>query len=127
MNEYVVINDTKYECSTLSELHYLYFTFTDKTVDELKELFTNVTELQIVDEEDVVRGSYENLKFISVEEVVGSVSEDDNTSVPSVIVKLYIKSQLEVDVDTLKVTQDEQDEIISELVFGTEEVSRYYE
>ena len=93
-----------------------------KTVDELKELFTNVTELQIVDEEDVVRGSYENLKFISVEEVVGSVSEDDDTSVPSVIVKLYIKSQLEVDVDTLKVTQDEQDEIISELVFGTEEV-----
>ena len=122
MNEYVVINDTKYECSTSSELHYLYFTFTNKTVDELKELFTNVTELQIVDEEDVVRGSYENLKFISVEEVVGSVSEDDDTSVPSVIVKLYIKSQLEVDVDTLKVTQDEQDEIISELVFGTEEV-----
>ena len=121
MNEYVVINDTKYECSTLSELHYLYFTFTDKTVDELKELFTNVTELQIVDEEDVVRGSYENLKFISVEEVVGSVSEDDNTSVPSVIVKLYIKSQLEVDVDTLKITQDEQDEIISELIFGAEE------
>ena len=121
MNEYVVINDTKYECSTLSELHYLYFTFTDKTVDELKELFTNVTELQIVDEEDVVRGSYENLKFISVEEVVGSVSEDDDTSVPSVIVKLYIKSQLEVDVDTLKITQDEQDEIISELIFGAEE------
>ena len=121
MNEYVVINDTKYECSTLSELHYLYFTFTDKTVDELKELFTNVTELQIVDEEDVVRGSYENLKFISVEEVVGSVSEDDNTSVPSVIVKLYIKSQLEVDVDILKITQDEQDEIISELIFGAEE------
>ena len=122
MNEYVVINDTKYECSTSSELHYLYFTFTNKTVDELKELFTNVTELQIVDEEDVVRGSYENLKFISVEEVVGSVSEDDDTSVSSVIVKLYIKSQLEVDVDTLKITQDEQDEIISDLVFGTEEV-----
>ena len=121
MNEYVVINDTKYECSTSSELHYLYFTFTNKTVDELKELFTNVTELQIVDEEDVVRGSYENLKFISVEEVVGSVSEDDDTSVPSVIVKLYIKSQLEVDVDTLKITQDEQDEIISELIFGAEE------
>ena len=121
MNEYVVINDTKYECSTSSELHYLYFTFTNKTVDELKELFTNVTELQIVDEEDVVRGSYENLKFISVEEVVGSVSEDDNTSVPSVIVKLYIKSQLEVDVDILKITQDEQDEIISELIFGAEE------
>ena len=121
MNEYVVINDTKYECSTSSELHYLYFTFTNKTVDELKELFTNVTELQIVDEEDVVRGSYENLKFISVEEVVGSVSEDDDTSVPSVIVKLYIKSQLEVDVDILKITQDEQDEIISELIFGAEE------
>ena len=113
MNEIVIVNDKKYECKSSSELHYLYFTFTDKTAEEVKEIFANATSLQIADKDGTVFGTYENLKFISVEEVVGDGDADQ-----SVIAKLYIKTQLEADVDTLKVTQDEQDTIIAEMMFG---------
>ena len=114
MNEVVIVNNKEYECKSSSELHYLYFTFTDKTAEEVKEIFTGVTNLQIADKEDgSVFGTYENLKLISVEEVIGDRDAD-----PSVIAKLYIKTQLEADVDTLKKTQDEQDMIMAELMFG---------
>ena len=119
MNEIVIVNGKKYECTSSSELHYLYFTFKDKTVEEVKEIFNGVTSLEIADQEGNVFGKYENIKLISVEEVIASES-DENTDT-YVIAKLYIKTQLEVDVETLKITQDEQDEIISELVFGSEE------
>ena len=42
MGQYVIINGTEYECKASSELHYLLFTFTDKTVDELKTILKEV-------------------------------------------------------------------------------------
>lgn len=122
MSEFVIVNNKEYECVTSSELHYLFFTFTGKTVDEVKQIFDGVTELKITDEDKVVRGNYENLKLISVEEVVGTPLDTEGTVTSSVIAKLYIKTQIEVDVDTLKITQDEQDSIIADLVFGLEEI-----
>lgn len=122
MSQYVIINGTEYECKASSELHYLLFTFTDKTVDEVKTIFANVNALQIADEDKVVHGTYENLKLVSVEEILSNPETDESaTDVTTVIAKMYIKTQIEVDVDNLKVTQDEQDEIISSLMFGETE------
>lgn len=116
MNEIVIVNNKEYKCTSASELHYLYFRFKDKTAEEVKEIFTDATNLKIADKDGSVFGTYENLKLVSVEEVVGSKTDEDGTT--SIIAKLYIKTQLEADVDTLKVTQDEQDTIIAEMMFG---------
>ena len=113
MSQFVIINGTEYECKASSELHYLLFSFTDKTVDEVKNIFTDVTSLMIAGEDKVVYGTYENLKLVSVEEVFNNQESDD-----SVIAKMFIKTQMEVDVDNLKVTQNEQDELIAELLYG---------
>lgn len=124
MSQYVIINGTEYECKATSELHYLFFTFSDKTVDEVKDIFTRVTSLQITGDDKIVYGTYENLKFVSVEETFGEfVENSDETSTLEtfVIAKLYIKSQTEVDIDNLKISQNEQDEILAELVYGTME------
>ena len=121
MNQYVIINGTEYECKATSELHYLFFTFSDKTVDEVKDIFTGVTSLQIAGDDKIVYGTYENLKFVSVEETFGEfVENSDETSTLEtfVIAKLYIKSKTEVDIDNLKISQNEQDEILAELVYG---------
>ena len=124
MSQYVIINGTEYECKATSELHYLFFTFSDKTVDEVKDIFTGVTSLQITGDDKIVYGTYENLKFVSVEETFGDfVENSDETSTLEtfVIAKLYIKSQTEVDIENLKISQNEQDEILAELVYGTME------
>ena len=122
MGQYVIINGTEYECKVSSELHYLLFTFTDKTVDEVKTIFNDVTSLKIAGEDKVVYGTYENLKLVSVEEVLYDPTDESNDSTTSsVVAKLYIKSQMEVDIENLKVTQNEQDEILAELVYGTSE------
>ena len=122
MSQFVIINGTEYECKTSSELHYLLFSFTDKTVDEVKNIFTDVTSLMIAGEDKVVYGTYENLKLVSVEEVLYDPTDESNDSTTSsVVAKLYIKSQMEVDIENLKVTQNEQDEILAELVYGTSE------
>lgn len=124
MSQYVIINGTEYECKATSELHYLFFTFSDKTVDEVKDIFTGVTSLQIAGDDKIVYGTYENLKFVSVEETFGEfVENSDETSTLETFVtaKLYIKSQTEVDIDNLKISQNEQDEILAELVYGTME------
>ena len=124
MSQYVIINGTEYECKATSELHYLFFTFSDKTVDEVKDIFTGVTSLQITGDDKIVCGTYENLKFVSVEETFGEfVENSDETSTLEtfVIAKLYIKSKTEVDIDNLKISQNEQDEILAELVYGTME------
>ena len=124
MSQYVIINGNEYECTATSSLDYLFFTFTDKTVDEVKSIFTDITSLQIAGEDKKVYGTYENLKFVSVEETFGDelTGNEDGTSTATkkVIAKMYIKSQMEVDIDNLKTTQNEQDEILAELVYGTE-------
>ena len=124
MSQYVIINGNEYECKATSELHYLFFTFSGKTVDEVKDIFTGVTSLQITGDDKIVYGTYENLKFVSVEETFGEfVENSDETSTLEtfVIAKLYIKSKTEVDIDNLKISQNEQDEILAELVYGTME------
>ena len=68
MSQFVIINGTEYECKASSELHYLLFSFADKTVDEVKNIFTDVTSLMIAGEDKVVYGTYENLKLVSVAE-----------------------------------------------------------
>lgn len=113
MSQFVIINGTEYECKASSELHYLVFTFTDKTVDEVNAIFENVTSLQIAGEDKIVYGTYDHLRFVSVEQLF-----NEDGSVNSVIAKLYIKSQTEIDIDNLKATQNEQDEIIATLVYG---------
>ena len=123
MNQYVIINGTEYECKATSELHYLFFTFSGKTVDEVKDIFTGVTSLQITGDDKIVYGTYENLKFVSVEETFGFVGNLDEVPTVETFVtaKLYIKSQTEVDIDNLKISQNEQDEILAELVYGAME------
>lgn len=124
MSQYVIINGTEYECKATSELHYLFFTFSDKTVDEVKDIFTGVTSLQITGDDKIVYGTYENLKFVSVEETFGEFVENSDgisTVETFVVAKLYIKSKTEVDIDNLKISQNEQDEILAELVYGTME------
>ena len=124
MSQYVIINGTEYECKATSELHYLFFTFSDKTVDEVKDIFTGVTSLQIAGDDKIVYGTYENLKFASVEETFGEFVENSDgisTVETFVVAKLYIKSQTESDIDNLKISQNEQDEILAELVYGTME------
>ena len=119
MGQYVIINGTEYECKASSELHYLLFTFTDKTVDEVKTIFNDVTSLKIAGEDKVVYGIYENLKLASVEEVFNNQESDDSViNAITVVAKMYIKTQMEVDVDSLKETQNEQDELIAELLYG---------
>lgn len=119
MSQFVIINGTEYECKASSELHYLLFSFADKTVDEVKNIFTDVTSLMIAGEDKVVYGTYENLKLVSVEEVFNNQESDDSViDAITVIAKMYIKTQMEVDVDNLKVTQNEQDELIAELLYG---------
>ena len=122
MNQYVIINGTEYECKASSELHYLLFTFTNKTVNEVKSIFADVTSLEIAGEDKVVYGTYENLQLVSVEEVLYDPTDESADCTTSyVVAKLYIKSQMEVDIENLKVTQNEQDEILAELVYGTVE------
>ena len=124
MSQYVIINGNEYECKATSELHYLFFTFSDKTVDEVKDIFTGVTSLQIAGDDKIVYGTYENLKFVSVEETFGEFVENSDgisTVETFVVAKLYIKSQTESDIDNLKISQNEQDEILAELVYGTME------
>ena len=122
MGQYVIINGTEYECKASSELHYLFFTFTDKTVDEVKTIFNDVTSLKIAGEDKVVYGTYENLKLVSVEEEFNNQESDDSViNAITVVAKMYIKTQMEVDVDNLKVTQNEQDALIAKLLYGTTE------
>ena len=119
MSQFVIINGTEYECKASSELHYLLFSFTDKTADEVKNIFTDVTSLMIAGEDKVVYGTYENLKLASVEEVFNNQENDDSViNAITVVAKMYIKTQMEVDVDNLKETQNEQDELIAELLYG---------
>ena len=119
MSQFVIINGTEYECKASSELHYLLFSFTDKTVDEVKNIFTDVTSLMIAGEDKVVHGTYENLKLVSVAEEFNNQESDDSViNAITVVAKMYIKTQMEVDVDNLKVTQSEQDELIAELLYG---------
>ena len=121
MSQYLIINGAEYECKASSELHYLLFTFTNKTVNEVKSIFADVTSLEIAGEDKVVYGTYENLKLVSVEEVLYDPTTSTDSATSSVVAKLYIKSQMEVDIENLKVTQNEQDEILAELVYGTVE------
>ena len=122
MSQYLIINGAEYECKASSELHYLLFTFTNKTVNEVKSIFADVTSLEIAGEDKVVYGTYENLKLVSVEEVLYNPTDENTDSATSyVVAKLYNKSQMEVDIENLKVTQNEQDEILAELVYGTVE------
>ena len=121
MGQYVIINGTEYECKASSELHYLLFTFTDKTVDEVKTIFNDVTSLKIAGEDKVVYGTYENLKLASVEEILSNPEDCSTTDTTIVVAKMYIKTQMEIDVDELKVTQNEQDALIAKLLYGTTE------
>lgn len=110
--EYIKANDIEYKCSTVTTgINSISFVMEGQAIEDIHTAFKDVTELTVSGEDKTTYGIYENLSFVSA-----TVNAENLVSVT-----MGIKSALEADVDALKVSQAEQDELLAGLMFGGEE------
>jgi hypothetical protein len=106
--EYITANGTEYECPTVStSTNGISFTI-NGDVSEIAASFKQVTELTVSGDDKEVYGVYDNLYFSSA-----TVDSDG-----IVTVFMVIKSSTEQRIEQLETTQEEQDELIAEIMFG---------
>lgn len=113
MKEIINANGMNYECSSVeTTTNSISFT-TEGNADELKELLKDVKEITVSDEEGVVYGEYSNLALQSV--TTNILDESEN-----VTITFRIKSDMEIRIEALEESQNDQDETIAEIIFGGE-------
>lgn len=78
------------------------------TLDEAKSIFKDVTSLTISNDDGVVYGKYPDIKYSSITEF------EDGT----ITVNMHILSDIERQLRDLHKSQLEQDEVITEILFG---------
>ena len=81
------------------------FMMEGQEITATESAFREVTELEVMGEDKIVYGTYENLVFESA-----TVYEDDTVSVT-----MHMKSDTEIRLENIEASQDIQDEAIVEL------------
>lgn len=113
----IIINNQSTEVLTVApSISGISFTMENIAIQDAVDKFSSVTELSVA-EGETVYGIYKNLVFASATvDAKGDVT-----------VKFTIKSDVEADIDELKQTQAEQDEILAEILYGGESVEEILE
>jgi hypothetical protein len=110
--EYITANGTIYKCSKVTTgLDSISFTFIQENVsiDTIVEQFKTVTELSVSDDENNEQyGIYNNLEFKAL-----SISANGNMTVT-----MFIRSNMEIRLENLEISQAEQDDVLAELIYG---------
>lgn len=117
--EYITANGTKYECETVvTSTNSILFSMENQEVETIKAAFLDVTELTVSNESEETYGTYSNLIFESATVYADGAIE----------VVMHIPSETELRLTameeanaSLEVSQAEQDELLAELMFGSEE------
>ena len=107
--EYILLNEEKIETSFITTASdYIEITLKSDSFDATYNKFSEVESFKVVDESDTVYGIYTKLKFL--------FCKIDTDKIATI--RFQIGSSLSDRVSTLETSQNEQDEILSELVYG---------
>lgn len=107
--EYILLNEGKIETSFITTASdYIEITLKSDGFDATYNKFSEVESFKVVDESDTVYGIYTKLKFL--------FCKIDTDKIATI--RFQIGSSLSDRVSTLETSQNEQDEILSELVYG---------
>ncbi len=117
--EYITANGTKYECKTVvTSTNAISFSMDGQEIETIRVAFQGVTELTVSNEPDETYGTYSGLTFESA-----TVYSDG-----TIKVVMHIPSETELRLAaleeanaSLEASQAEQDELLAELLFGSEE------
>lgn len=107
--EYILLNEEKIETSFIATASdYIEITLKSDGFDATYNKFSKIENFKVVDKSDMVYGIYTNLKFL--------FCKIDTDKI--VTIRFQIGSSLSDRISELETSQNEQDEILSELVYG---------
>lgn len=99
--EYITANGTVYMCQIETQSDTVILKF-NKKIEKMKEVFEKITAFTVSEKDGEVYGEYKNLKFQSITE------QEDG----AVEIKMRILGKMEIAINELQKTQDEQDRAI---------------
>ncbi len=111
MNETININGQNYTVRNVNTgLNTISFVIDDPAVGDVESLFRSTKALEVGDAAGEMYGNYPNVEFESL-----TIHADESISVT-----MRIPTKMEMQINALQVSQDEQDAAIATMMFGGE-------
>lgn len=116
MKEIIKANGKTYEVENMTTTtNTISFQPIGETFENMRAVFSGVSEFEIINEEGETYGYYRNLSLLSID-----LNENLEAEKTTLTVVMHIANQIEYRLNTLEETQLEQDDLIAGIIFGEE-------